>query len=155
MIYSGVDQNMTPQRGIVLLVDFKWKNRLSNYTYVNEWIVLARFRTDRGNIRVIAVCAPNEGHKEDCALLPKALQKVDDSCNKSDHILLLGELNAWAKNQPINEIGETFSESHINDNWYQLRDSETFNELEITNTIFRKKRMCTNIYGVQEVYIQS
>lgn len=59
--------------------------------------------------------------------------------NKTDHIIISGDLNARVGNVPIPRIVRTFGESTLNNNGQELRQFATFNNFKITNTFFRKK----------------
>ena len=64
MIYSRVQVIKRASCGVAILVDNKWKNKIVNYTYVNERIIVLRIRIERGYLCIFGVYAPEEGRKE-------------------------------------------------------------------------------------------
>lgn len=74
-MYSGEELTNRAQCGVAILIDNKWKNKLCTYTYVNEWIVTVRQKTDRGYLTTIGVYAPEEGNAADTKLFYDRLQK--------------------------------------------------------------------------------
>lgn len=125
--------------GVGILIDEKWKRKIESYVYINERIVIVRFKIDRGHLCVIGVYAPEEGRREDTEIFYEELQKQVNKYNKTDHMLILGDLNARVGNVPIVNIVGAFGEITLNENGKTLRDFATFNQLKITNTFFRKK----------------
>lgn len=69
------------------------------------------------------------------------LQRYLSKTNKTDHILIAGDLNARIGKIPIPRIIGTNGEEHINKNGERLIYFVTYNDLKITNTFF-KKREC-------------
>lgn len=139
LIYSGVEQTQRAVGGVGILIDEKWKRKIESYVYINERIVIVRFKIDRGHLCVIGVYAPEEGRREDTEIFYEELQKQVNKYNKTDHMLILGDLNARVGNVPIVNIVGAFGEITLNENGKTLRDFATFNQLKITNTFFRKK----------------
>ena len=64
MIYSGDLAIKRESCGVAILVDNKWKNKIVNYKYVNERIIVLRIRIERGYLCIFGVYAPEEGRKE-------------------------------------------------------------------------------------------
>ena len=139
MIYSGVEQECRAKCGVAILIDRKWKNKLESYTYINERIVTARFRVERGHMTVIAVYAPEEGKKEETKQFYNVLQSTIEKYVKSDQLIISGDLNARVGKIPIPNVVGMFGESVINENGEELRQFATFNQLKIANTFFRKR----------------
>jgi len=139
MIYSGVDQNERARCGVAILIDKKWTPKIESYSYINERIVTTRLKFDRGHLTVIGVYAPEEGKKEETENLYKLLQKILSKLNKTDHIVIAGDLNARIGRMPIPHVVGTNGEQHLNNNGYELRHFATENNLKITNTFFKHK----------------
>ncbi|KAJ4431193.1 hypothetical protein ANN_19790 [Periplaneta americana] len=152
LIYSGVEQTQRAVGGVGILIDEKWKRKIESYVYINERIVIVRFKIDRGHLCVIGLYAPEEGRREDTEIFYEELQKQVNKYNKTDHMLILGDLNARVGNVPIVNIVGAFGEITLNENGKTLRDIATFNQLKITNTFFRKKDI--NILGMQGAQAQ-
>ena len=72
-------------------------------------------------------------------LFRSIIQKVIDKYNKTDHIVIAGDLNARVGKSPIPNVCGTYGEETINENGKVLRNFATFNELKLTNTFFKKK----------------
>jgi endonuclease/exonuclease/phosphatase family metal-dependent hydrolase len=139
MIYCGVDQKVRASAGVAILCDRKWKTKIKSYNYINERIVVAKFKVDRGDLVVIGVYAPEEGKpEEETKLLYGTLQELLNS-NKNSSVILAGDMNARVGSLAIPGVVGTFGEQHINRNGNALRDFATFNNMKITNTFFRKK----------------
>jgi len=94
---------------------------------------------NRGHITIIGVHASEEGREEEMRHFYKQLQKEVDKYNKSDSLIISGDLNARVGNQPIPNVVGTFGETYINRNGQTLREFASFNDFKITNTFFRKK----------------
>ena len=101
MVYSGVPQCRHACSGVAVLANNKWKNKITSYTYVNERIITTRFKIDRGHLNIIAVYELEGGKKEDTVKLYDDLQNTLNTCNKSEHVLICGDLNARVGNLPI------------------------------------------------------
>jgi len=71
----------------------------------------------------------------------KQLQKEVDKYNKSDSLIISGDLNARVGNQPIPNVVGTFGEDCMNRNGQTLREFTSFNDFKIANTSFRKKEI--------------
>lgn len=61
--------------------------------------------------------------------------------NKSDNIIICGDINARVGNLPIPGVVGTYGELHINYNGEELRQFTTYNKLKIMNTFFKKKEI--------------
>ena len=129
------------QSGVVLITDHKWTSRITNYSLVNDRIITVRLKTNRGHITIIGVYAPEEGREEETRCFYKQLQKEVNKYNKSDNLIISGDLNARVGNQPIPNAVGTFGEDCVNRNGQTLREFASFNGLKITNTFFRKKEI--------------
>jgi len=66
-------------------------------------------------------------------------KKEVDKYNKSDSLIISGDLNARVGNQPIPNVIGTFGETYINRNGQTLKEFASFNDFKITNTFIRKK----------------
>ncbi|XP_054708323.1 uncharacterized protein LOC129218133 [Uloborus diversus] len=141
MLYSGVPQNKRAACGVAILLDKTWKNKIVNYTFVNERMIIVRLKFERGYLSVFGVYAPENGRKEETDLFYEELQLRINNCKKNDSMILMGDLNARVGNQPIPNVVGTFGEICLNDNGKQLRDFASFNNFKLTNTFFRKKEI--------------
>jgi exonuclease III len=99
-IYSGVEQTERARKGIAIMTDKKWKNTVLNYTYVNERILTIRLKIDREHSTITGVYAPEEGKKEETKKFYEDLQKESSKYNKSDHLLVAGDLKDRVAQSP-------------------------------------------------------
>ena len=141
MLYSGVSKETWAQSGIPLITDNKWTSWITNYSFVNDRIITVHLITNRGHITIIGVYAPEEGREEEMKCFYKQLQKEVDKYNKSDSLIISGDLNARVGNQPIPNVVGTFGEDCMNRNGQTLREFTSFNDFKIANTSFRKKEI--------------
>jgi hypothetical protein len=61
MIYSGVTQKQRAAKEAAILVDKNWTMKIESYAYINERIIIIRFRISRVHLTVVGVYAPEEG----------------------------------------------------------------------------------------------
>ena len=104
MLYSGVSKETRAQSGVASIIDHKWTSRITDYSFVNDRIITVRLKTNRGHITIIGVYAPEEGREEEMKCFYKQLQKEVDKYNKSDSLIISGDLNAGVGNQPIPNV---------------------------------------------------
>jgi len=149
MLYSGVPQKTRAQLGVALIIDQKWASRITNYSFVNNRIITVRLKTNRGHTTIIGVYAPEEGREEETRHFYKQLQEEVGKYNKTDSLIISGDLNARVGNQPIPNVVGTFGEDCVNRNGQTLREFASFNDFKIANTFFKKNKF-TNVYGVLE-----
>jgi hypothetical protein len=64
MIYSGAPLNRRASCGVAILVNKKWRNRITSYEYISERIVITKLKIDREHLMIIGVYAPEEGRRE-------------------------------------------------------------------------------------------
>lgn len=141
MIYSGVPQGKRASAGVAILINKFWKNKIHSYTFINERILTIRIKIKRGYLTVIGVYAPEEGRHEDSEEFYEELQKLLDKINKNDYYIIAGDLNARIGKIPITNIVGTEGEEVINNNGYKLREFASHNELRVTNSFFRHKKI--------------
>jgi exonuclease III len=141
MPQSGVSKETRAQSGAALIIDNKWTSRITNYSFVNDRIVTVRLKTNRAHITTIGVYAPEEGKEEEMRRFYQQLQKEIDKYNKSDSLIVSGNLNARVGNQPIPNVVGTFGEDCVNRNRQTLREYTSFNDFKIANTFFGKKEI--------------
>jgi hypothetical protein len=60
MIYRGVPRNRSACCVVGLLIDKEWKTKIQSYIFINERIVIARFKINRGHLTVIGVMLLNK-----------------------------------------------------------------------------------------------
>ena len=130
MLYSGVSKETWAQSGIPLITDNKWTSWITNYSFVNDRIITVHLITNRGHITIIGVYAPEEGREEEKRRFYKQLQKQVDKYNKSDNLIISGDLNATVGNQPIPNVVGTFGEDCVNRNRQTLREFASFNDCQ-------------------------
>jgi hypothetical protein len=58
MIYRGVPLNRRASRGVAILVNKKWRNRITSYEYISERTVMTKLKIDRGHVMIVGVYAP-------------------------------------------------------------------------------------------------
>ena len=93
------------------------------------------------HIIVIGVYAPEEGREEETRQFYRQIQKEVDRCNKSDSLIISGDLNARVGNQPIAIVVGTLGEDCMKRNGQILREFVFFNDFKIPKTFFRKKEI--------------
>ena len=69
---------------------YKFYNK-RNYAHINERIIVAMFKIERGHkpICVIGVYGPEEGRDEEIRIFYDELRKHVNKYNKTDHLLIL------------------------------------------------------------------
>jgi exonuclease III len=139
--YSGVPTNKTAAAGIAIMIKAKLKKRIHSYTFVNERILLLRYKLQRGYLTVLAVYAPEERQIEQTEEFYETLQDQTDEINKNDYIIVAGDYNARVVKIPIDETLGTNCETKIYNNGHKLKEFASVNELKITNTFFRHKEI--------------
>jgi len=118
--------------------------------FVNDRIITVRLKTNRGHITIIGVYAPEEGREEETRRFYKQLQKEVDKYNKSDSLIISGDLNARVGNQPILDVVGTFAEDCVNRNGQTLRICILQRFQNCQHIFQEKKNKFTNIHGVFE-----
>lgn len=101
IIYHGVPQEKRAAAGIAILTNKIWTKKIHSYEFINERIIKARFRIQRGYMTIIGVYSPEEGRVEETEQFYDNLQKVIDKTNANDYIVIAGDLNARVGNKPI------------------------------------------------------
>lgn len=61
MIYNGVEQNNRAAARVALLICKNLKHRIHNYAFIDERVILARIRVQRGFMTIIGAYSPEEG----------------------------------------------------------------------------------------------
>ena len=70
---------------------------------------------------IIGVYAPEEGREEETRRFYKQLQNEVDKYNKSDSLIISGDLSARVGSQPVPNVVRTFGEDCVNRNRQTLR----------------------------------
>ena len=83
------------------------------YTLVNGRIIVVRFRINGGSLSVIGVYAPESGKLEQSDLFYDELKKQLHVYNITDHVVIVGDLNARPGNQTIENVMFFFGMSSI------------------------------------------
>jgi len=135
--------------GVALIIQQKWTSRITKYPFLNDHIITVRLKTNKGHITAIGVYASEEGREEETRHFYKQLQKEVDKCNRSDSVIISGDLNARVGNQPITNVVGTFREECVNRNGQTLREFSSFIDFKIAK-IKKKEKKFTNIHGVLE-----
>jgi hypothetical protein len=91
--------------------------------------------------------ALEEGKKDETECFHEQLQKEINKYNKNDNFILAGDLNTRVGNQPISKTVVLFGENHINENAFQLRQFAVFNNIKLTNTLYKTK-------DIHKIYIE-
>jgi len=140
MLYSRVSQKTRAQSGVALIINQKWTSRITNYSLVNDRIITVGLKTNRRHITIIGVYAPEEGRQEETRRFYKQLQTDVDKYNKSDSLIISGDLNARVGNQPIPNVVENFGEDCVNRNGQTLREFANFDDFKTANTFFSETK---------------
>ena len=149
MLHSGVKREERASKGVSIYIHRRWEKHIRNYEFINERIIRVRIRLEQGNLTAIAVYAPEEGKREESIAFYDTLQQVIKKYNQSDQILLFGDLNARVGNTPISKCIGPFGEDVCNQNGQLLREFVTYNNLNITNTFFKKKDIHKYIWSAR------
>jgi exonuclease III len=139
MIYSGVLLNRRASCGVAILVNKKWRNRITSSEYISERMVMTKLKIVRGHLMIAGVYAPEEGRKEETSRFYEDLQQVMSKQSKTNYLIIARDLNARVGNTPISRTVGTFGEETLNNNGQELIQFCTFNQLRITDTFFPKK----------------
>ncbi|PSN40274.1 hypothetical protein C0J52_24554 [Blattella germanica] len=129
MIYNGVEQNQRASAGVAIMINKALKTKIHSYTFVNERIVLARLRVERGFITIVAAYSPGDGRSRETDKFYKKLQETIHKINKNDYLILAGDMNGRVGNMPVKDVLGTNGESTINENGKKLIDFASFNNL--------------------------
>ncbi|PSN39147.1 hypothetical protein C0J52_21858 [Blattella germanica] len=105
--FNGMDKTKQAAAGIGMLVRAQWKNKIDSYCCINERILILRFKIRRGFMTVIGVYAPSNGNTMETEEFYKDLQCELNMANKTDYIIIAGDLNARiGKNPVLNVVGD-------------------------------------------------
>ena len=139
-IYSGVPKNNRACRGVSILINRKYINKLHNWDTINERIAVANLTLKGHRVSIIGAYGPNE----DAPQVEK-----DEFYNLLDHtithlgnqreIVLLGDLNARVGISDDSEIVGRYGEINLNDNGIKLVEICEQHKLKILNGFFNHK----------------
>jgi exonuclease III len=76
---------------------------IESYAYINERIIIIRFRISKVPLTVVGVYAPEEGQKEETEQFYEQLQNEINKY-KNDYLILAGDLNTIVGNKPIPKL---------------------------------------------------
>jgi exonuclease III len=139
MIYSGVPENKWAVSGVAILIRKDWKNKIQDYTWISDRIVVTRPSLLNRNFTIMEVYALTEGKEQETEEFYNELQHVIHKITKKENIIIAGDFNGRIGNQPIPECIGQNREQVINHNGTALRDSGAFNKLKITKSYYRHK----------------
>jgi hypothetical protein len=127
MLWSGVPQSKRASSGVAIIVDKKWKNYIKNYTFVNDTIVIVKLRMPQGNMTVVGTYTPEEGRIEETEKYYHKLQATYNGINKTDFIIITGDMNARVGKTPVPNILGCYGEPILNNNGRKLIEFTTYN----------------------------
>jgi exonuclease III len=88
MIYSGVPLNRRASCGVAVLVNKKWRNRITSYEYISERTVTTKLKIHRGHLMIVGVYAPEEGRREQKSRFYEDLQQVISKYRKTNYLII-------------------------------------------------------------------
>jgi hypothetical protein len=138
MIYSGVPDNKWAASGVAVLIRKDWKNKIQDYIWISDRIVVTMLSLLNQNFTIVEVYAPIEGKEQETEELYSELHVIDKT-PKKENIIIAGDFNGRIGNQPVPECIGQNGEHVINHNGTVLRDFSTFNKLKITNSFYNTK----------------
>jgi hypothetical protein len=98
-----------------------------------------RLKTQLEYLTVIGVYAPTEGDKESSEIFYNLLQEITNKVNKSDYLMVTGDLNARIGSNKVNSNISIHGEGTVNGNGKRLTDYVIYNNIynnnyKVTNT---------------------
>lgn len=121
-IYSGVPKDHRAKRGVSLLINKKWKNKITNWEPINENILKISLNVFQTDI-IIAVYALSDDQpvtKKDKFFAE--LDVVISDIESSREVILLGDFNGRTGRHKNSKVVGPFGEEAVNDNGQRLID---------------------------------
>jgi len=98
VIYSGVDRHTRGQSGVMIWIRKSISNKIDYYKFWNDRVIETRLKIQRGHLTILGVYAPTKVRDELNEEFYETLQKILDKVNKTDYIMLIGDMNARVGN---------------------------------------------------------
>jgi exonuclease III len=93
VICSGVNRYTRGQSGVMIWIHKSISNKIEYYKFWNDRIVETRIKINRLYLTVLGVYALTESREESNEEFYETLQKILDKVNKTDYIMLNGDMN--------------------------------------------------------------
>jgi hypothetical protein len=140
-MYCGVETEKRAASGVGIFLRKELKTRILGYSWVNNRIVTLKLGTGRSHCYIVGVYSPVEGKSKETEEFYRQLHDTINKAGESDYVIIVGDMNARIGNLTVPKLTGPYDETVINANGRQLRDFCAYNNLRVTNTLYRHKEI--------------
>jgi hypothetical protein len=110
------------QSGVMMWIHKSISNKMEYYTFWNNRIIETRLKIQTGHLTILAVHVSTEGREGLSEEFDETLQKILDTVNKNDYIMLIGDISSRVQNNAVtNRVGSN-GEAALNNSSKKMTD---------------------------------